>query len=95
MPARLVPQAAQKNSLAQLTFLRMGDLMFDQWDAFSNFILRMRRCGVGPVRGGALAGHAAPETCARCVSDVALSRRIPLERAKALAERQRASHHVN
>lgn len=36
-------QAAQKNSLAQLTFLRMGDLMFDQWDAFSNFILRMRR----------------------------------------------------
>jgi len=36
-------QAAQKNSLAQLTFLRMGDLMFDHWDAFSNFILRMRR----------------------------------------------------
>ncbi len=28
--------------LEQLTFLRMGDLMFDNWDAFCQFLARMR-----------------------------------------------------
>ena len=33
---------ARAGRLEQLTFLRMGDLMFDNWDAFSEFLKRMR-----------------------------------------------------
>ena len=33
---------ARAGRLEQLTFLRMGDLMFDNWDAFSDFLKRMR-----------------------------------------------------
>ena len=33
---------ARAGRLEQLTFLRMGDLMFDNWDAFSNFLHRLR-----------------------------------------------------
>ncbi len=35
---------ARAGRLEKLTFLRMGDLMFDNWDAFSSFLKRMRRC---------------------------------------------------
>jgi hypothetical protein len=35
---------ARAGRLEKLTFLRMGDLMFDNWDAFSSFLERMRRC---------------------------------------------------
>ncbi|PNW83114.1 hypothetical protein CHLRE_06g307150v5 [Chlamydomonas reinhardtii] len=33
---------ARAGRLTQVTFLRMGDLMFDNWDAFSRFLNRMR-----------------------------------------------------
>lgn len=33
---------ARAGRLEQVTFLRMGDLMFDNWDAFSRFLRRMR-----------------------------------------------------
>lgn len=33
---------ARAGRLEQLTFLRMGDLMFDNWNAFSDFLIRMR-----------------------------------------------------
>jgi beta-amylase len=33
---------ARAGRLEQLTFLRMGDLMFDNWEAFSSFLGRMR-----------------------------------------------------
>lgn len=33
---------AQAGRLEQLTFLRMGDLMFDNWEAFSSFLKRIR-----------------------------------------------------
>jgi beta-amylase len=33
---------ARAGRLEQLTFLRMGDLMFDNWDAFSSFLHRLR-----------------------------------------------------
>ena len=33
---------AREGRLEQLTFLRMGDLMFDNWQAFSSFLQRMR-----------------------------------------------------
>ena len=33
---------ARAGRLEQLTFLRMGDLMFDNWDAFSHFLQRLR-----------------------------------------------------
>jgi beta-amylase len=33
---------ARAGRLEQVTFLRMGDLMFDNWDAFSRFLNRMR-----------------------------------------------------
>lgn len=33
---------ARAGRLEQVTFLRMGDLMFDNWDAFSRFLSRMR-----------------------------------------------------
>lgn len=35
-------QNARAGHLVQLTFLRMGDLMFDNWDAFSQFLNRLR-----------------------------------------------------
>ena len=35
-------QNARAGHLVQLTFLRMGDLMFDNWDAFSQFLSRLR-----------------------------------------------------
>jgi beta-amylase len=35
-------QSARAGRLTQVTFLRMGDLMFDNWDAFSRFVRRMR-----------------------------------------------------
>jgi len=35
-------EKAVKGSLQQVTFLRMGGLMFDNWQAFSRFIHRMR-----------------------------------------------------
>ncbi|KAK9805935.1 hypothetical protein WJX73_006454 [Symbiochloris irregularis] len=35
-------QNARAGHLQQLTFLRMGDLMFDNWDAFSQFLNRLR-----------------------------------------------------
>jgi beta-amylase len=35
-------RSARAGRLEQLTFLRMGDLMFDNWDAFSSFLRRMR-----------------------------------------------------
>ncbi|KAK9829359.1 hypothetical protein WJX72_005395 [[Myrmecia] bisecta] len=35
-------QNARAGRLEQLTFLRMGDLMFDNWDAFSQFLARLR-----------------------------------------------------
>ena len=35
----LVERAA---SLSQLTFLRMGDLMFDNWGAFAALLARLR-----------------------------------------------------
>lgn len=40
-------QSARAGRLEQLTFLRMGDLMFDNWDAFVGFLNRMRTppCG--------------------------------------------------
>ena len=36
--------SARNGRLEQLTFLRMGDLMFDNWTAFCYFINRMRSC---------------------------------------------------
>lgn len=43
---RIAESAFGKNAragrLEQLTFLRMGDLMFDNWDAFCSFLRRMR-----------------------------------------------------
>ncbi|WIA44381.1 hypothetical protein OEZ86_007152 [Tetradesmus obliquus] len=35
-------RTARAGRLEQLTFLRMGDLMFDNWDAFCAFLRRMR-----------------------------------------------------
>lgn len=35
-------RSARAGRLEQLTFLRMGDLMFDNWGAFSHFLQRMR-----------------------------------------------------
>ncbi|GIL83204.1 hypothetical protein Vretimale_11282 [Volvox reticuliferus] len=35
-------RSARAGRLTQVTFLRMGDLMFDNWDAFSRFLNRMR-----------------------------------------------------
>ncbi|KAI8465551.1 MAG: beta-amylase [Monoraphidium minutum] len=35
-------KTAAAGRLEQLTFLRMGDLMFDNWDAFTAFLTRMR-----------------------------------------------------
>ncbi|KAG1661170.1 hypothetical protein FOA52_002622 [Chlamydomonas sp. UWO 241] len=35
-------RSARAGRLEQVTFLRMGDLMFDNWDAFSRFLKRMR-----------------------------------------------------
>ena len=35
-------EKARAGHLVQLTFLRMGDLMFDNWDAFSQFLNRLR-----------------------------------------------------
>jgi hypothetical protein len=35
-------RSARAGRLEQVTFLRMGDLMFDNWDAFSRFLQRMR-----------------------------------------------------
>lgn len=35
-------RTARAGRLEQLTFLRMGDLMFDNWDAFCAFLKRMR-----------------------------------------------------
>ncbi|KAK9828277.1 hypothetical protein WJX74_006952 [Apatococcus lobatus] len=37
-----VGQNARAGRLEQLTFLRMGDLMFDNWAAFSSFLARLR-----------------------------------------------------
>ena len=34
--------SARAGRLEQLTFLRMGDLMFDNWDAFSQLLVRLR-----------------------------------------------------
>lgn len=36
-------RSARAGRLEQLTFLRMGDLMFDNWDAFCAFLRRMRQ----------------------------------------------------
>lgn len=38
-------QTARAGRLEQLTFLRMGDMMFDasNWDAFSRFLAKMRQ----------------------------------------------------
>lgn len=36
---------ARAGRLEQVTFLRMGDLMFDNWDAFSRFLQRMKQKG--------------------------------------------------
>jgi hypothetical protein len=33
--------SAAKGSLAQLTFLRMGNLFLDNWDAFNAFMAKM------------------------------------------------------
>jgi beta-amylase len=35
-------RSARAGRLEQLTFLRMGDLMFDNWEAFSSFLHRLR-----------------------------------------------------
>jgi beta-amylase len=35
-------KTARSGRLEQLTFLRMGDLMFDNWEAFCAFLRRMR-----------------------------------------------------
>jgi len=35
-------KSARAGRLIQVTFLRMGDLMFDNWDAFSRFLKRMK-----------------------------------------------------
>ena len=35
-------RTARSGRLEQLTFLRMGDLMFDNWDAFCAFLRRMQ-----------------------------------------------------
>ena len=35
-------KTARSGRLEQLTFLRMGDLMFDNWEAFCSFLRRMR-----------------------------------------------------
>lgn len=37
-----VGRNARAGRLEQLTFLRMGDLMFDNWAAFSSFLARLR-----------------------------------------------------
>ena len=39
---------ARAGRLEQLTFLRMGDLMFDNWDAFSHFLQRLRSPSTAP-----------------------------------------------
>lgn len=36
-------KSARAGRLEQVTFLRMGDLMFDNWDSFSRFLARMRQ----------------------------------------------------
>ena len=38
-------QNARAGHLVQLTFLRMGDLMFDNWDAFAHFVQRLHGAG--------------------------------------------------
>lgn len=38
-------QNARAGNLVQLTFLRMGDLMFDNWDAFAQFVQRLHGAG--------------------------------------------------
>lgn len=37
-----VGASAARGSLAQLTFLRMGNRFLDNWDAFNAFMARMR-----------------------------------------------------
>lgn len=37
-----VGQSARAGPLQQLTFLRMGDLMFDNWGAFTQFLQRLQ-----------------------------------------------------
>ena len=37
-----VGQSARAGRLQQLTFLRMGDLMFDNWSAFTQFLQRLQ-----------------------------------------------------
>jgi beta-amylase len=44
-------RSARAGRLEQLTFLRMGDLMFDNWEAFSQFLHRLR-CPPQPQYGG-------------------------------------------
>jgi hypothetical protein len=36
-----VGASAARGSLAQLTFLRMGNQFLDNWDAFNSFVARM------------------------------------------------------
>ena len=43
---------ARAGRLEQLTFLRMGDLMFDNWDAFSTFLHRLRSPPSAPAWTG-------------------------------------------
>lgn len=37
-----VGQSARQGRLQQLTFLRMGDLMFDNWGAFTQLLQRLQ-----------------------------------------------------
>ena len=37
-----VGRSARAGRLQQLTFLRMGDLMFDNWGAFTQFLQRLQ-----------------------------------------------------
>lgn len=32
---------ARNNTMEQITFLRMADVMFDNWNTFQNFLVRM------------------------------------------------------
>ena len=47
---------ARAGRLEQLTFLRMGDLMFDNWDAFTHF-LRVGACCCRCTLLGRVAAH--------------------------------------
>ena len=42
MYAGAMGMSAARGSLAQLTFLRMGNLFLDNWDAFNAFMAKMQ-----------------------------------------------------